>query len=181
MNNFWPEGLKLEDTRSPLEILTEATAEWELQSGGTMTLIGTQTGNSKGDVFIIVHAKHLPSSRTAQLFSIVHRPPNHYPVLLQVKDEEVPDYLKKSRWQEGLPSISELWSISTESGRQVHNEWVADTPGEFREKLKKAFNRGVVKGTILNLACTPPVAHESNKEASSPQPDANEAGDGKVT
>jgi hypothetical protein len=36
--------------------------------------------------------------------------------------------------------------------RPVVNQWVSDTPSEFRKKLSEAFNLGIIKREILNLA-----------------------------
>ena len=33
----------------------------------------------------------------------------------------------------------------------MKNEWVAETPGEFRNKLREAFNLGIVKSEVLSL------------------------------
>ena len=35
--------------------------------------------------------------------------------------------------------------------KTIINEWVCDTPAEFREKLEKAFNLGAIKSTINNI------------------------------
>jgi hypothetical protein len=46
------------------------------------------------------------------------------------------------------------------SGVPLDNKWVSDTPSEFRKKLSEAFNLGIIKREILNLASS--TANHSN-------------------
>jgi hypothetical protein len=102
---------------------------------------------------IIVHAKHVANNRTATLFSIVHQPNKPYPVKIQPKKEELPDFLKKSYGQGPLTSDRQS---AMERLKLVpilfDNQWVSDTPSEFRENLSQVFNLGIIKREILNLA-----------------------------
>jgi hypothetical protein len=96
---------------------------------------------------LIVHAKHVPSNRTVTLFSVVHRPGAPYPAKIQPRDDELPDILKKSYYR---PGIADLAMIKT-SGQHVTNQWVCDTPAEFRSEVQKVFNLGVIKSEVLSL------------------------------
>ncbi len=154
MSTFWPEGLSVSDTQSPCEILESAREEWETASYGTLTLVFQKAETQNGNTEIIVHAKHIPSNRTETLLSAIHRSKKLYPITIQTKrDEELPTILKKSYYQPGI--IDSVTAVSFRSldydGKTVTNEWVSDTPSEFREKLSKAFNLSVVKAAILNL------------------------------
>lgn len=149
MNSFWPDGLSIDDTQSPYEVLQSAREEWERESARAMTLVLQQAESESGNAMIIVHAKHVASNRTATLLSVVHRPNEPYPATIQPKKEELPDILKRSHYELGFGGVD--FAVRMQ-GRTVTNEWVSDTPSEFREKLIKAFNLSLVKTAILSLA-----------------------------
>lgn len=148
MTEFWPTGLNLEDTSSPLEILRGAQNEWEERTGGLLTLIIQEAEATNGHHMLIVHAKHVPSHRTATLFSVVHRPAAPYPAKIQPRENELPEFLKKRYYQPGIEDFAGTVAVK---GRQVTNKWVCDTPSEFRTQLEAVFNLGTVKAEVLNL------------------------------
>jgi len=152
MSGFWPTGLDLTDTAPPTAILKTAQGEWEAKSGGVLTLVLQETTSQSGNTMIIVHAKYIPGNRTATLFSVVHRPNAPYPVTIQPEKENLPNSLKKSYRTTGLGEIASIGVY----GQEVENEWVSDTPSEFRSKLEKVFNLGSVKREVLSL-----VSHSS--------------------
>jgi len=151
MTNFWPKGIELKDTQSPMEILRIAKDEWELNSDGILTLVFQRVESKSGNSMIIVHAKYKPTNMTATLFSVVHRPKTPYPATIQPKEGDLPNLLKKTYYELGLSSIGTGIDINAIQGRTVENKWVSDTPAEFRTKLEKVFNLGTVKSEILNL------------------------------
>ena len=155
MTSFWPDGIQLSDLQSPMEILQEAQREWKLTSNGIMDLVLQPAKSTSGNDMVFVHAKHLPSNRTASLFAVVYRPANPYPVTIQPRDDELPDVLKKTYYKPGVDPFRTFTSISVikTDGRTVTNHWVSDTPSEFRTKLHEVFNLGIVKSELLNLAC----------------------------
>ena len=79
----------------------------------------------------------------------MHRPNVPYPVTIQPKGGGLPNVLKRSYYKPGIAEIGAGMNIAT--GRRVTNEWVSDTPGEFRTKLKDAFNLGTVKCELISL------------------------------
>jgi hypothetical protein len=167
MSNFWPEGIELSDTQSPKEILKSAQVEWQTGSDGVMELVLQDATSKSGNSMIIVHAKHVPSNRTATLFSVVYRLKHPYPATIQPKDEDLPDFLKKSYSKPGLRSLADLrTSLLDSPGNMVSNPWVSDTPPEFRKKLADAFNLGIIKSEILNLASSATESAHSTNEAS---------------
>lgn len=167
MSNFWPEGIELSDTQSPKEILQSAQVEWQTGSDGVMELVLQDAKSKSGNSMIIVHAKHIMSNRTATLFSIVCRPNHPYPVMIQPKDEDLPDFLKKSYYEPGLSGLANInTSLFGTQGKKISNEWVADTPPEFRKKLADAFNLGIIKSEILNLASSATESSNSTNEES---------------
>ncbi|MGD0384459.1 MAG: hypothetical protein ABSA77_13140, partial [Thermoguttaceae bacterium] len=112
MTDFWPNGLELSDTQSPMDILYDARRNWESESKGLLTLIlQTAKSKSKNDM-IIVHAKHVPSDRTASLFSVVCRPGAPYPARIQPRDDAVPDFFKKSYYEP--PRNTAFFPLQTE-------------------------------------------------------------------
>ncbi|MBE9141264.1 hypothetical protein IQ254_29375 [Nodosilinea sp. LEGE 07088] len=154
MSNFWPEGIEISDTQSPREILKAAQEDWQTSSRGVMELILQDATTKTGNPMIKVHAKHVKSNRTAMLFSVVYRPNYPYPATIQPKDDDLPDFLKKTYYVEGQKGIAAIINSDplNVQGKMVSNEWVSDTPPEFRKKLAEAFNLGIIKSEILNLA-----------------------------
>ncbi|MCB8942876.1 MAG: hypothetical protein H6658_03765 [Ardenticatenaceae bacterium] len=149
MSDFWPSGLDLSDTRSPRDILNVAQDDWDSGSGGIMKLILQDTTSKSGYSMIVVHAKHVPSDRTSTLFTVIHRPDNPYPLDIQLAEDNLPDFLKKSYSRSGFAVMAAAIGSMNDS---VENTWVSDTPSEFQKKLVQAFNSGVIKSKILNLA-----------------------------
>lgn len=163
MSDFWPNGLDLSDTQSPMEILRVAQKDWHQKSEGIMELVFQDATTTSGNTMIIVHAKHVASNRTSTLFSIVHRPNNPYPVRIQLEaNNNLPDVLKKTYPKSTITSAIELIGNARQT---ISNPWVSDTPPEFREKLSEAFNDGSIKSIILNLALdTPDDTNGDNQE-----------------
>jgi hypothetical protein len=150
MSNFWPKGIEISDTQSPMQILETAQEEWHLNSDGLLTLVLQGTKSKAGNDMIIVHAKHIPSNRTVTLFSVVYRHNTPYPATIQPKDDDLPNYLKKEYNKSGA-----LTDVVRQLGSErVSNTWVSDEPSEFRKKLEQVFNLSVVKSDIVNLLST---------------------------
>ena len=155
---FWPQDIQLSDTQSPLEILAAAQEEWRISRDGVMELVLQRTISKSGNFVIIAHAKHVLSDRTATLFSVVYRPGYPYPVTIQPEEEDLPTFLKKSYYELAKSPLVEMKEtialIPTldEPGKRFLNQWVSDTPPEFRKKLAEVFNLGIVKSVILHLA-----------------------------
>jgi hypothetical protein len=149
MSNYWPSGLELSDTQSPREILKVAQEEWDTSSEGVMRLVLQDAETESGNSMTIVHAKHVPSNRTSELLSVIHRPNDPYPVTIQPDLEKIPNFLKKS-YSRDLSSAVATAALAMRD--TVSNPWVSDTPAEFRKKLAEAFNLGAIKSRILNLA-----------------------------
>lgn len=152
MNSFFPTGLDIEDIESPVGILREAAADWKVDSGGVLLLNLRDSLTESGNVLIYVSAIHTVVKREGGLFTVVHRRNQPYPVRIYLKDDDLPNILKKSYYRKPTPGLTELTSpFSGRPGETVHNPWVSDTPAEFRDKLKKAFNDGSVTSIIQNI------------------------------
>ena len=167
MSNFWPEGLSVHDIESPYSpytILKNAREEWETISDGVLTLVLQSSESEDSNAIITVHAKHIPTNRTAALFSVIHRLNEPYPVTIRPRNENIPNFLKKSyqvSWTSAGSAaakvVAEFEAINNpmsieKSQKLITNKWVSDTPSEFTEKLTEAFNLSVVKSAVLSLA-----------------------------
>jgi hypothetical protein len=154
MGSFWPSNLEISDMASPIEILETAAEEWCNRSDGQLLLKLKQGNSDEGHPMISVVAEYVPKKRTATLFEVLHRSGAPYPVSIQPKGSDLPNFLKKSYLETGLGGAS--WAavasqVFGTEGRRVKNDWVAETPLEFREKLQKVFNLGTTKSEIQNL------------------------------
>jgi hypothetical protein len=161
--SFFPEDIELSDIRSPSEILSEAQSEWEGHSNGLLLLRVSPAALEGEDEFILdVYIVHSPSKRMAKLLSVAHRPEHPYPVEIRPESFDIPRYLKKSYTVQARRSIPPLFSVPDYlravekaipeiSTQTITNEWVCDTPSEFRENLRKALNLGSVKSAINNI------------------------------
>jgi hypothetical protein len=112
------------------------------------------------DRLLIVHAKHVPTNRTVKLFSVLHRLNAPYPARIYPETDAVPDHLKKTNYKPGLSLANmRVFGAETEGG-EVTNQWVSDTPSEFRRHLIEVFNQGILKSELLGLiaGATPPPA-----------------------
>jgi hypothetical protein len=149
MSNFWPKGLELSDTQSPMGILETAKHDWDTNSNGALSLVLQEAKSTSGHHMIIVHAKHLTSNRTVTLFSVVHRPNAPYPATIEPKGDDLPTFLKKSYYQPGF--ADSVGGSLLQQGKTVNNSWVSETPSEFRRNLEQVFNLSTVKSEILSL------------------------------
>ncbi len=176
-NSFWPEGLSVSDVQSPYEILESAREEWETESKGVLTLVLQRSEPEDGNAIITVHAKHIPTNRTAALFYVIHRQKAPYPVTIQPKKEnDIPRFLKKSYYVPStnfspispIVEAAELAFVNTDIERNkrklITNDWVSDTPSEFRENLADAFNLSGVKAIVLNLTSSKAQSGDDDNE-----------------
>jgi hypothetical protein len=147
VSTFWPDQLNLDDNSPPAEILASAQDEWQTASGGVLGLIVQEGENDDGNIVITVYAKHNHSGRTATLFCVVHRKGKPYPVTIDSTEDKLPSYLMRSYRPFSIANIMAANQVNNE----IHNEWVSNTPNEFRVKLKKMFNREAVRSELLNL------------------------------
>jgi len=179
MSNFWPTNFALNDTESPMEILETARKQWESESGNNLTLVLEPAKSQGGYDMIIIHARHVPSSRTTTLFSITHRPNAPYPLTINPKDDELPLFLQRSYYEPGSAGFSNIKLAlgGGTPGHTVTNEWVCDTPGEFRDKLATVFNLGMVKCEVLSLVANRPPEQASENKITAKKPVEDEKSD----
>jgi hypothetical protein len=150
MSNFWPKGIEISDTQSPRQILEAARNDWDEHSNGNMTLILQESESDSGNDVIIVHAKHFSGNRTTTLFTVISRPNAPYPATIQPRKEFLPDALKRTYYKPGILEGVQT-TVDFRSGKEIINDWVSDSPSEFRTNLEQVFNLSPVKSAILNL------------------------------
>lgn len=160
---FFPDNIELSEIFSPSEILENAKREWDARSNGILLLQISQAFlESEEELVLEVYIVHSPSKRMAKALSVAHRPNHPYPIEIRPEPFNIPKYLKKSYKIQSRRSPSPLFSIVDQMReieralpevvtQTITNEWVCDTPTEFREKLEKAFNLGTIKSTIHNI------------------------------
>ena len=163
MNSYWPKGLDLCDVQSPDEILKNARDEWDKNSDGVLTLVFQNSISQDKNAMIIVHAKHIPSNRTATLFTVIHRPIAPYPATILIISEALPYCLKREYYR---PGMQDSFMPLDLEGETVTNPWVSETPAEFRTKLSEAFNQSIVKTIIFGLATGEAPASENDNQQS---------------
>jgi len=154
-----------------MEILRDAQADWESSSNGSLRLILQEAESKSGNDMIIVHAMHVASKRTASLFSIICRKGHPYPARIRPKDDELPNYLKKTYKTQPISRASVASAMQTLiEEKWVNNPWVSETPSEFRFNLEKVFNLGNIKSEVLNLISSKGAYEDSD----SSQPESDE-------
>ena len=171
MSSFWPTGLDLSDTSTPLEVLQEARADWEESSDGTLSLMFREAESEEGADLIYVYALHAPSKRTKELLRVAHRKGQPYPLTITLGMGPLPRYLRRS-----VENPLSYIMGSTSSSRTSTNPWVCDTPREFRDKLAKALNQGQVVAELQSLI-SGSRAEESDKADSEDDNALEEEGD----
>ena len=150
MTGFWPDGLELEDTASPREILDEARDDWERSSGGKFTLLFQDAESETGNRLTKVHAKFKPAGRTAEIFTVVQRPDKPYPAKIELTDRGLPNILRRKYFVPGEDDDD----LDDPRGHWVRNDRVADSPAEFRAELRAALTLDETKGEIVSLAAS---------------------------
>jgi hypothetical protein len=156
MSSFFPSGIDVRDISSPKELLDDAKREWVSKTVGEMTL-DFDSNSADGMAITCVRAIHVQSRRSANLFCVGHRPESPYPATIEPEDDDLPNVLRKSYYQSGSPGFNTFGAAAVAAlsgateGRFVKNDWVAETPAEFRQLLTKIFNSGYVKSVVYNL------------------------------
>ncbi len=179
--NFFPSDLEITNLQSPLDILSEAKLEWDSKGQGIISLLvdeGRSTsGSDSTSVIIHVYALHIPSQRLARLLTIFHVTEKPYPARINPEKEDIPDYLRKERI--GASSRSSLAAIESFRVSMSQNtsvdEWVCESPDEFRRQLVKALNRGSVKAAVTNIVTVSSVDDETSEIPAQPNIESDEA------
>jgi len=185
---FFPEGIELSSILSPSEILEEARRDWEVNSNGLLLLRISQVPiESEEESILDVYIVHSPSKRMAKVLSVAHRPNQPYPIEIRPESFNIPKYLKKSYeiQTRRSPSSSLFFSLADQmraiertlpevTTKTIINEWVCDTPAEFREKLEKAFNLGAIKSTINNIIAGSSIQDDGEVDGSDELEDVSE-------
>ena len=165
VRNLWPEDLKTADLRTANEILSEQARLLEQQTNGVLT--GETVEHAVQDRRVLsfdVNAPRIPT--TIRLFE-VHQPLEmDYPVRIVPPKLEVPEYLHKKVYRPGLAMPTVTAAIQ---GTWEERQWVAESPGEFTEKLEKLLASTTIKAILFNLLSRSQRAPSGSAPPSSPQ------------
>jgi hypothetical protein len=146
--SLWPEDIQTQEVISPLEILNEQARLLEKQTNGL--LVGNVVEHVVQDRKVLgfeVTASRVPT--TVRLFEIQQSPEFEYPVAIVPPDVSIPDFLKSEVYRPGpFDGVSSLTSVQ---GKWVKKEWVASSPSEFTEKLRRLLSMTGVKSILLSL------------------------------
>ena len=172
--SFFPHDLEIVNVQSPLDILSEAKNEWDAEGQGVITLLVVEGRSTESDIvyaWIRVYAQHIPTERIENLLTVIHVCDKPYPARIDLVKEDVPAVLRKERLvpakSPGLMTAGLLQTLSEAiPAHTVSEEWVCQSPGEFRQQLAKALTRGSVKSAITNIIAA------STKDTDSSSPSA---------
>ena len=159
---FFPSDFEVINAQAPLCILSEAKNEWDAKGKGVVTLLideGSPASLVDDDTdmtFIHVYLTHIPTGRVENLLTVIHANGKPYPARINPEKEDTPHYLRKQRIvpakKPGLISASILQSLSEAiPAHTVTEEWVCESPDDFRKQLAKALTLGRVKSAITNI------------------------------
>lgn len=161
--SFFPHDLEIVNVQSPLDILSEAKNEWDAEGQGVIKLLvvegrSTIPATTPDIVYacIRVYAQHIPTERIEHLLTVIHVCDKPYPARIELVKEDIPANLRKERFvpaRSGGLLSSDLFKTLNEAApaHTVSEEWVCQSPGEFRKQLAKALTRGSVKSAITNI------------------------------
>ena len=172
--SFFPHDLEIANVQSPLDILSEAKNEWDTEGQGVITLLVDEGRSTESDIvyaLIRVYAQHIPTERIENLLTVIHVCDKPYPARINLAKEDIPSVLRKERLvpvkNAGLMAAGLLQTLSEAiPAHTVSEEWVCQSPGEFRKQLAKALTRGSVKSAITNIIAA------SSKDTDSSSPSA---------
>ncbi len=170
--SLWPTDIRTDDVRTPVEILTEQANLLEKQTNGLLT--GEVIEHVLEDRRVIgfeVSAPRLPT--TVRLFEVLQSLDLEYPVSIIPPKVDIPNYLMREVYHpssnELLKAVAGLSShVLNAPGGWEKNEWVADSPTEFAEKLQRLLSSDGVKAimfSLLSRAKRGNNSHESDKRA----------------
>ena len=170
--SFFPRDLEIVNVQSPLDILSEAKNEWDAEGQGVITLLVVEGRSTTPDIVyacIRVYAQHIPTERIEYLLTVIHVCDKPYPARIELVKEDIPANLRKERFvpamRGGLVSSDFFERVNKAApAHTVSEEWVCQSPGEFRKQLAKALTRGSVKSAITNIIA----ASTTDTDSSSP-------------
>ncbi|MFN9610547.1 MAG: hypothetical protein ACK546_00080 [bacterium] len=158
--SFFPHDIEIANLESPLDILSEAKLEWDSEGQGIISLLVDegQSTSKDGTTFALIHVfvVHIPSQRVAGLLTVFHVSGKPYPARIKPERHDVPDFLRKERAVPPRPTdLSKQHVLSSFASmapaHTVVEEWVCESPSEFRKQLAKALTQGSVKYTITSI------------------------------
>jgi hypothetical protein len=145
--SMWPQDLPVQDSRTPFEILSEQAGLLAEETGGTLT--GHVHQATLGERRILAFEVAIPSaSMKALLFEVQQSPIMEYPAAIIPPAIDLPEFLRRKIYR---PSPNESWHPTPADGEWESNNWVADSPWDFEQKLRRLLSSGEVKSVLFNL------------------------------
>lgn len=151
-----PNDVFLEGIESPKDILDEVCRDINSRNSSIEALVKTRLLADRLVLSFIILSHKKGSSFT--LFDAAHRKNLEYPVAIDPPENDVPEFLRRTKIRRGIPSLGKIHAPNWLEGtpdKVVENKWVAATPEEFRTKLETLFRLDHVKATIISLQSNP--------------------------
>ena len=173
--SLWPEDIRTDDVKTPVEILNEQAELLEKQTNGL--LVGVVVEHVVEDRKVIGFEVTVPRlSITARLFEVQQSLDLEYPVAIVPPKVTIPDFLKREVYRAGTGTgllahtkmAEQISVLMGATGSMQKNEWVADSPAEFVEKLQRLLASEGIKAMLFSL-----LSRASKKVGGPPNPPAN--------
>ena len=88
---------------------------------------------------------------THRLFEVWQRARTEYPVTIHPPADDIPNFLKRKYTEDPDSHNYPDYDEEPSGPYEVENEWVADSPMEFTDKLERVLSSAVVKSTLFSL------------------------------
>ncbi len=156
--DLWPDDIRLDDLRSPREILDEAAVELEAKNPRLTAEVVEANLSDRIKLSFQVSNRAVPL--TLNLFDVFHQFDAGYPAVIDPPDDEIPGFLQRKVYVPGMADLlgvtHAVSKIMTAPGSVQENPWVCGTPREFTTKLRQLLAEDRVKVRIINLLSVKP-------------------------
>jgi hypothetical protein len=149
LQDLWPDDIRTQEVASPRQIL-DWQAEALIRRTGGLVLAEVVQSETNDRIILGLEGEATGVRERARLLEVQHLPGRLYPAAIVPPEEQVPDFLKKTRY---IPTMGDAARALAQfdRGRQIENEWVASTPIEFADKVRKALSSPSVKSIVMSL------------------------------
>ncbi len=148
--DLWPAEIRTTEVLSPDEILEFQAKELARR---TNDLLQAKVVRFEGDdrVFLGFEVTATRLGVTHRLFEVWQRAGTEYPVTIHPPVDDIPNFLKRKYMDHHDPHNYPDDDDERTGPYEVENEWVADSPMEFTDKLERVLSSAVVKSTLFSL------------------------------
>lgn len=151
LRDLWPDDIRTEGMLPPEEILRQQAEHLEKRTNGL--LIADVLRTETADRVILGFEVYAPRINSrVRLFGAQHRAEDDYPVAIEPPKDDLPAFLKESYYRPGtVESAAAAVGNLGLTGHVVKNEWIADSPMEFTEKVGRVLALPAVKARVVSL------------------------------